>query len=151
MVGQIEPRDEVFRGTTDPDAMAEGLWHRRRQSRNEGRVVIEIETGIARTSLTDLGMTKFGYGRVAGRQPLRHNLTIMPGHRLAFPSAAETLLDPLAGVADLLHRLLDAGGRAAGFLGFVADFELLSAGYSRPVLLASSRGLLGRRDHSTPL
>ena len=49
----------------------------------------------------------------------------------------ETLLDPLAGVADLLDRLLDGGGRAAGLLGFVIDFVLLPAGDAGPVSASS--------------
>ena len=57
-------------------------------------------------------------------------------------SAREMLLDPLAGVADLLHRLLHGGCRAAGLLGLVTNFVLLPAGNLRPVLVPTACGLL---------
>lgn len=70
------------------------------------------------------------------------SLAATPSMRPTWPPAAETLLDLLAGVAHLLHGLLDRGGGAAGLLRLIGDFVLLPAGDARAVLLASTRCLL---------
>jgi hypothetical protein len=66
-----------------------------------------------------------------------------PEEAAACASAPETLLDPLPRVADFLDR----GRGPAGLLRLIADFVLLPAGDARPVLLASSSGLLLRSCH----
>src|SRR3954447_22451532 len=68
----------------------------------------------------------------------------MPNTRRTWPSAAETFLNPLAAVADLLHGLLHRRGRAASLLCFVSHFVGLAFSHAGAILFTPPCRLLLR-------